>query len=99
MRMLIVAAAALAIAGSPGLAQQQKATAKKPPAASVAFAKKIAGANAFQIQASELAEDRSQSPEVKSLAKQEIADHTKLGEEFKSALADANMPSPGPGRP
>jgi putative membrane protein len=88
MRMLVSAAAALVIAGSAALAQQ------KAPAEATAFARKVAGANAFEIQSSELAQDRAQSSEVKSFAKQMITDHTKIGEDFKSLLQSANIPLP-----
>jgi putative membrane protein len=92
MRMLISAAAALVIAGSAALAQQ------KAPAEAVAFAKKVASANAFEIQSSELAKDRAQSAEVKSFAQQMVTDHAKLGEEFRSTLQSANI-SPPPEQP
>lgn len=88
MRMLVSAAAALIIAGSAALAQQ------KAPAESMAFAKDVASANVFAIRSSELAQDRAQSSEVKAFAKQMIADHTKVGEEFKNALQVANISPP-----
>jgi putative membrane protein len=92
MRLLISAAAALVVAGSAALAQQ-KAPQKASPD-TMAFAKKVANANAFEIKSSELAQDRAQSSEVKSFAQQMITDHTKLGEEFKSVLQSANVPPP-----
>ena len=93
MRMFIVAAVGLGLAWNAALAQQ------KPPAASVAFAKKVASANAFEIQSSELAQDRARSSEVKAFAKQMVADHTKLGQEFKSAVKAANITAPLPEQP
>lgn len=93
MRMVISAAAALVIAGSAALAQQ------KAPAESAAFAKKVASANAFAIQSSELAQDRAQSSELRSFAKRMITDHTKVGEDFKSLLQSANVSPLPPERP
>jgi putative membrane protein len=94
MRMIaVIAAAALAVAGTSALAQQ------KAPVQSVAFAKNVASANVFAIKSSELAQDRAQSGEVKSFAKQIIADHTKVGQEFKSALQAANISPPPPEQP
>lgn len=93
MRKFIVAAVALALAGNAALAQQ------KPLAESVALAKKVANANAFAIQSSELAQDRAQSGEVKSFAKQMIADHIKVGNGFKSAMEAANISLPALGQP
>src|SRR5262245_9244317 len=90
MRMLIVAAAVLTVAGSAALAQQ------KAPAESAAFAKKAASANTFQIQSSELAKDRAQSSEVKSYAERMIADHTKIGQDFAAAVQAANISPPPP---
>src|SRR5262245_53879129 len=88
MRMIITAAAFLAVAGTAALAQQ------KAPAESVALARKVASANVFAIQSSELAQDRAQSGEVKSFAKQMIEDHTKLGQELAAAAQAANIPPP-----
>jgi putative membrane protein len=89
MRTFIAAAAALALASS-GVCAQQKA-----PAEAMFFAKKVASANTFEIQSSELAKDRAQSADVKSFAEQMISDHTKAGEDFKAALQQANV-SPAP---
>src|SRR4051794_1355834 len=89
MKMFVAAVAALALAGTTALAQQ------KAPAEATAFAKKVAAANTFEIQSSELAKDRSQSSDVKSFAEQMITDHTKAGEDFKSAVQEANV-SPSP---
>ena len=55
MRMLVAMAAATLVAGTATFAQQ------KAPAEAVAFAKKVASANTFEIQSSELAKDRSQT--------------------------------------
>jgi putative membrane protein len=81
---------------SPGLppSSQQKA-----PAEAVAFAKKVASANTFEMQSSELAKDRAQSGDVKSFAEQMIKDHTKAGNDFKSAVEEANISPPPPEEP
>jgi putative membrane protein len=99
MREIIVAALALALAGNAALAQQKTAAQQKLPAASVAFAKKVASGNAFAIQSSELAQDRAQSSDVKALARQMVAEHTKLGEDFKAAAQAANIAAPLPEQP
>ena len=86
----LIAAAALAVAvASTALAQQQKA-----PVEATEFAIKVAASNAFEIQSSQLAGDRAERAEVKSLAKQMIDDHTKAGRDFKSAVQAANMTAP-----
>src|SRR5262249_22208616 len=92
MRMLVAMAAATLVAGTATFAQQ------KAPAEAVAFAKKVASANTFEIQSSELARDRSQSGAVKSFADQMIKDHTKAGKDLKAAVANAQT-SPPPEQP
>lgn len=88
MRMLVVMAAAVLVAG-PGAVAQSKA-----PAETVAFAKQVASANTFEIQSSELAQDHAQSSDIKSFAEQMIKDHTKAGNDFKSAVAQAQISPP-----
>ena len=88
MRMLVAMAAVTLVAGTAAFAQQ------KAPAEAVAFAKKVASANTFEIQSSELAKDRSQSSDVKSFAEQMIKDHTKAGNDFRSAVAEAHISPP-----
>jgi len=88
MRILVAMAAVTLVAGTAAFAQQ------KAPAEAVAFAKKVASANTFEIQSSELAKDRSQSSDVKSFAEQMIKDHTKAGNDFRSAVAEAHISPP-----
>jgi putative membrane protein len=88
MRTLIATFAAVAIAGTAAFAQQ------KAPAEAVTFAKKVASANTFEIQSSELAKERAESSEVKSFADKMIADHTKSGQDFESAVQAANISRP-----
>ena len=88
MRMLVAMAAVTLVAGTAAFTQQ------KAPAEAVAFAKKVASANTFEIQSSELAKDHSQSSDVKSFAEQMIKDHTKAGNDFRSAVAEAHISPP-----
>jgi putative membrane protein len=88
MRTLIAAVAAVALVGTAAYAQQ------KAPAEAMAFAKNVAASNTFEIQSSELAQQRAQSADVKSFAQKMITDHTKAGQEFKSALQTANISPP-----
>jgi putative membrane protein len=97
MRMIVAAAVAVTFAGTAALAQQKAPAAQqKASAASVAFAKKVASANSFEKQSSELAQDRAQSGDVKSFARQLVEDQTKVGQDFKSALEAANISPPAP---
>jgi putative membrane protein len=96
MRTLIAAVAAVALVGTAAYAQQKQT---KAPAEAMTFAKKVAAANTFEIQSSELAQQRAQSADVKSFAQQMISDHTKAGKEFKSAVQEANISPPPPEQP
>jgi putative membrane protein len=58
------------------------------------FAGKVAAANTFEIQSSQLANERAQSADVKSFAQQMITDHMKAGAEFKTAVQAADMSAP-----
>ena len=98
MRTLIAAVAAVAMVGTAAFAQQKTAQ-TKAPAEATTFAKKVAAANTFEIQSSELAQQRAQSADVKSFAQQMISDHTKAGKEFKSAVQEANISPPPPEQP
>jgi putative membrane protein len=88
MKKLLVTLAAVTMASTLAVAQQ------KAPAEAKTFAKKVAAANTFEIQSSQLAKDRTQSGELRSFAQQMIADHTKAGEEFKSAVQAADVSPP-----
>jgi putative membrane protein len=93
MKVLIATVAALAVAGTAALAQQT-ALQGKAPAEAVTFAKKVASSNTFEIQSSELANERAQSDQVRSFADQMIADHTKAGQDFETAVQAAKVPPP-----
>jgi putative membrane protein len=51
------------------------------------FVTTVPNANAFEIQSSKLAEQKSASADVKAFAAQMIKDHTQAGEDFKAALS------------
>jgi putative membrane protein len=68
--------------------------AESPPAATQDFVDKAAVSNKFEIDTSQLALEYGKSDDVKKFAKEMIEDHTKVGEEFKSTLKDANITPP-----
>jgi len=51
------------------------------------FVKEVSISNEFEIESSKLALQKSQNPEVKEFAQEMINEHTRLGNEFKSAVA------------
>jgi putative membrane protein len=58
------------------------------------FASKVAVANKFEIDTSELALKYGKSDDVKKFAQQMIDDHRKAGEEFKTAVAATKIEPP-----
>jgi putative membrane protein len=58
------------------------------------FADKATVANKFEIDTSQLALKYAKSDDVKSFARQMVADHEKIGSDFKAALAQANIDAP-----
>src|SRR5215204_3912759 len=88
MKKSLATIALVAVAGSMAFAQQ------KAPTEATTFATKVAAANTFEIQSSQLANERAERSDVKSFAKQMIDDHTKAGQDFKAAVQAANMQAP-----
>jgi putative membrane protein len=64
------------------------------PQATTDFVDKVAVANKFEIDTSQLALKYGKSADVKTFAQQMIDDHTKAGEDFKASLAEANIEAP-----
>jgi putative membrane protein len=58
------------------------------------FVEKAATGSMAEVQLSQLATDRAQSPEVKQFAQMMVADHTKANEELKQAVSPYNMTVP-----
>jgi len=61
------------------------------PAKTTDFINKAAVANRFEIDTSQLALKYAKAEDVKSFAQQMITDHTKVGDDFKASLAEANI--------
>lgn len=68
--------------------------ARMQPATPEQFVQKVANANEFEIQSSQLALDKSKNDELRRFAQQMIDDHTKIGDGLKAALQQANLPQP-----
>lgn len=64
------------------------------PDATTTFINKVAVANKFEIDTSQLALKYGKSPDVKTYAQQMIDDHTKAGQDFKASLANAKIDAP-----
>jgi putative membrane protein len=58
------------------------------------FVKLVSSSNEFEIQSSELAEEKGQSDHVKEVAAQIIADHSKAAEDLAAALEEAGKAAP-----
>jgi len=64
------------------------------PATPEQFIQKVANANEFEIQSSQLALDKSKNDAIRRFAQRMIDDHTKIGDELKATLQQANLPQP-----
>ncbi|MDX8468587.1 DUF4142 domain-containing protein [Mesorhizobium sp. VK23B] len=101
MRMLLPLAAVALLAGAPAAIAQSNDTSPDAVGPMVTadkvdtqtFAATVPNANEFEIQSSKLAEQKSASADVKAFAGQMIADHTKIGEDFKAALSQGQTTS------
>jgi putative membrane protein len=87
MKSIALAVALFAFASNAFAAEALKGEAKN-------FADKVTVSNKFEIDTSNLALEYGKSDDVKSFAKSMVADHTKAGEDFKAALAKANLTPP-----
>lgn len=56
-----------------------------------AFAERVASSNQFEIQSSQLAQQKSQNADVMSFAEKMIADHTAAGEKFMAAASSESV--------
>ena len=79
------------------LALSIPAMADGPPKETTEFVNKVSVANQFEIETSQLALKYGKGSDVKAFAQQMIDDHTKAGQEFKAALAQANITPPAEG--
>ena len=70
------------------------ALAADPEKDSSDFANKVAVANKFEIDTSQLALKYGKGQDVKKFAQQMIDDHTKAGQDFKAAVAAAKITEP-----
>ncbi len=67
------------------------------PEQTTEFINKVAVANQFEIDTSQLALKYAKGSDVKTFAQHMIDDHTKAGEDFKEALKQAQITSPAEG--
>jgi len=103
--ILLAAAASLALApaafaqssgSSPGVAGERSGGAAQTQLrpADQDFVNKATIGNLFEIESSELAQDKAQSAEVKEFAEQMIRDHGKANKELESLSGDLNAQQP-----
>lgn len=90
----MMATAALAAANMPA----KDADAATPPIKvdTPTFVKVASGANEWEIQTSKLAEEKAASADVKKVAAEIIAGHTKAAADMKAALEKSDKPVPAP---
>jgi putative membrane protein len=76
------------------LATAATAVADTVPQATQDFIDKVAVANKFEIDTSQLALKYGKGADVKTFAQDMITDHTKAGQDFKASLAEAKIEPP-----
>jgi putative membrane protein len=64
------------------------------PSTDKSFMKKAAEGGALEIQASQIADQKSQDPQVKTFAEKMIADHTKAGDELNALASSKGVTLP-----
>lgn len=97
MRTSFFAAALLAsaLAGSSAQAAASSAMSGASAASDATFVKKAAISDMYEIQASQMAQTRAVSADVKTFASRMIADHTKTSDQLKSILSSKrNLKAP-----
>ena len=88
-------AAVLIIAGLAGPAGARQRQSPYQAVTPETFVQKIGDSNQFEIQSSQLALQKSHNDAIRQFAQRMIDDHTKLGDQFKQELKQANLPEPG----
>ncbi len=89
---LLAAAAAISLA----LASAPPALAQAPSSDAPAFLTKANVANTFEIQSSQLAEQKSKNPAILRFAREMIKDHSKAAHQMDQAEKRAHMPASQP---
>jgi putative membrane protein len=97
--MKYILPALLAVLALGLLSSSSEARTRKHPAITQAappqkFIQKVADSNQFEIKSSQIALDKSKNDEIRRFAQRMIDDHTKIGDEFKAVLQQANLPQP-----
>jgi len=93
MKTLLPLVAVALLAGAPAAFAQSNDTDAVGPMVTdnkvdtQTFVMTVPNANAFEIESSKLAEEKSASADVKAFAADMIKDHTKVAEDFKAALS------------
>lgn len=87
MNKTMIGLAVMALSAAAQAAEAPKGEAKD-------FADKVTVSNKFEIDTSQLALDYGKNDAVKAFAKSMVSDHTKAGEDFKAALAKADLAPP-----
>jgi len=90
----ILAGLAAGTSVAPAIAQSSPPVAVNAPDMQESFLQKVVRSNAFEIQTSQLALERTTNTEVKAFAQQMITDHTKAKDELAVLLKALNITEP-----
>jgi putative membrane protein len=94
--MKYLLAAAMAVIAFAGLSSPSSARTSMRGMSTEAFVRQAAAANQFIIASSQLALQKAQNDQIKQFAQKMIDDHTKIGEQIKQTLQQANLQAPPP---
>jgi len=86
-----LAAAFVLAAMPPALAQTANSRSAQPTLDGPTFARRVAACDLFEIQSSGLADARAASDDIKSFARQLIADHDKAAADLETAAQQSGM--------
>jgi len=86
--------AILAVFALAGLTGNSEARMRGAGMSPEAFARQAMAINEFEIQAGHLALEKAQNEQIKQFAQRMIDDHTRINDEMKARLKQANIPEP-----
>jgi len=87
-------AATMAVIAAVGLSDPSAARTRTQRMSPQTFVEQAAAANQFEIESGQLAQQKAQNDKLKQFARRMIDDHTKIADQMKRTLQQANLPEP-----
>jgi putative membrane protein len=89
--------AVLMLGGLAGSSEARTRLRAAKPIDTETFVQQAARSNEFEIESSQLALQKAQNEKIKQFAQRMIDDHTKIADQMKQTLQQANLPAPPTG--